>query len=114
MSRSRLVLGCLLLGGAALLLAAFHGPSDAGAQVALEESVQPVAAHARQPEEDALQSIARGRQIFRHDTFGDEAFWGDTLHLDDAIAGAANGGVGPGLSPRTALALGLKVDVGAL
>jgi hypothetical protein len=76
--------------------------------------VEPIIAHARQPEQDALQSIARGRETFRHDTFGDEAFWGDTIHLDDAIAGAANGGVGPGLSPRTALSLGLKVDVGAL
>src|SRR5688572_22307311 len=74
-----------------------------------------VSAHAKQPiEQDALQAIARGRQTFRHDTFGDEAFWGDTLHLDDAIAGAANGGVGPGLSPRAALGLGLKVDVAAL
>jgi cytochrome c5 len=116
MPRSRIVLGCLLTGVAVLTLAAFEGPADVGAQVPLEQPGQPVAApsHTRQPEQDALHSIARGRQIFRHDTFGDEAFWGDTLHLDDAIAGAANGGVGPGLSPRTALALGLKVQVGAL
>jgi hypothetical protein len=53
----------------------------------------------------------RGRQIFRYDTFGDEVFWGDTLKLHQAIAGAAQGGVGPGVSPRTALAVGLKVDV---
>ena len=25
--------------------------------------------------------IEAGRQIFRYDTFGDEAFWGDTLKL---------------------------------
>jgi hypothetical protein len=55
-----------------------------------------------------------GRQIFRYDTFGDEAFWGDTLRLHQAIAGSANGGVGPGVSPRTALAVGLKVDADAL
>jgi hypothetical protein len=58
--------------------------------------------------------ILRGRKIFRYDTFGDEAFWGDTLALHRAIAGAANGGVGAGLSPKAALALGLKVDVNAL
>jgi hypothetical protein len=34
--------------------------------------------------------------------------------LHKAIAGAANGGVGPGLSPKAALGLGLKVDVRAL
>jgi hypothetical protein len=58
--------------------------------------------------------IDEGRQTFRYDTFGDEAFWGDTLHLHRAIAGQANGGVGGGVSPRTALAVGLKVDVDAL
>ena len=58
--------------------------------------------------------ILRGRKIFRFDTFGDEAFWGDTLGLHRAIAGQANGGVGAGLSPKAALELGLKVDVNAL
>jgi hypothetical protein len=58
--------------------------------------------------------ILRGRKIFRFDTFGDEAFWGDALGLHRAIAGQANGGVGAGLSPKAALELGLKVDVNAL
>jgi hypothetical protein len=62
----------------------------------------------------AARLAAEGRKTFRFDTFGDEDFWGGTLHLDDAIAGAANGGVGPGVSPATALAVGLKVDVEAL
>lgn len=56
----------------------------------------------------------QGRQIFRFDTFGDEAFWGAALHLHQAIAGEKLGGVGPGVSPKTALAVGLKVDVDAL
>lgn len=60
------------------------------------------------------QLIAQGRQIFRYDTFGDEAFWGDTLKLHRAIAGASNGGVGSGVSPKTALSVGLKVDMDAL
>ena len=55
-----------------------------------------------------------GRQIFRFDTFGDEAFWGGALRLHEAIAGEKLGGVGPGVSPRTALAVGLKVDETAL
>jgi mono/diheme cytochrome c family protein len=62
----------------------------------------------------AAQQIARGRNTFRFDTFGDEEFWGGALRLHEAIAGAANGGVGPGLSPKAALELGLKVDSRAL
>src|SRR5436853_6716845 len=60
------------------------------------------------------QMITEGKQTFRFDTFGDEAFWGDTLHLHQAISGARFGGIGPGLTPATALSLGLKVDVDAL
>lgn len=58
--------------------------------------------------------VEEGKQIFRHDTFGDEAFWTDVLQLDKAILGEANGGFGPGLDPTTALELGLKVDATAL
>lgn len=62
----------------------------------------------------AAEQLEAGRWIFRFDTFGDEAFWGGQLRLHEAIAGAALGGTGPGLSPATALELGLKVDVEAL
>jgi mono/diheme cytochrome c family protein len=58
--------------------------------------------------------IEEGRKTFRSDTFGSEAFWGDALQLQKAIAGARNGGVGPGVSPKTALSVGLKVDADAL
>jgi hypothetical protein len=58
--------------------------------------------------------IEAGRRIFRYDTFGDEAFWGDTLKLHQAIAGQKLGGVGTGVSPKTALSVGLKVDADAL
>lgn len=58
--------------------------------------------------------IAEGKNIFRFDSFGDEEFWSGLLHLDKAIAGANNGGYGPGVSPNTALAVGLKVDAEAL
>jgi hypothetical protein len=59
-------------------------------------------------------SFVQGRRTFRHDTFGDEAFWGDALKLHQAIQGERFGGVGGGLTPRMALALGLKVDLAAL
>jgi hypothetical protein len=62
----------------------------------------------------AQQLFEQGRETFRFDTFGDEAFWGDALQLHRAIEGEALGGVGPGVSPKTALAVGLKVDSAAL
>src|SRR3954471_22452446 len=48
---------------------------------------------------------AMGKDIFRFDTFGDETFWTDTLHMDQVIAT---------VDPTTALMLGLKVDAEAL
>jgi hypothetical protein len=59
---------------------------------------------------NAAEMVARGRTTFRFDNFGNQDFWGDALRLHEAIAGEANGGVGPGLSPAAALELGLKVD----
>lgn len=64
--------------------------------------------------ENASVLIEEGRETFRFETFGDEAFWGGTLRLHEAIAGVGLGGVGPGLSPADALGLGLKVDSEAL
>jgi hypothetical protein len=63
---------------------------------------------------NANRMVLEGRRTFRFDTFGDQAFWGDVLRLHDAIQGTRFGGVGAGLSPQMALALGLKVDVEAL
>lgn len=67
-----------------------------------------------QVNDNAERMIEEGRDIFRNDTFGDEEFWGDLLKLHTAIAGAQLGGVGPGVSPKTALSVGLKVDSDAL
>lgn len=52
------------------------------------------------------QLAAEGREIFRFDTFGDEAFWTDTLRLHESIRTS--------VSPRAALEVGLKVDADAL
>jgi mono/diheme cytochrome c family protein len=49
---------------------------------------------------------ASGREIFRHDTFGDEIFWTDTLKMNQVIEQA--------VSPKVALSVGLKVDADAL
>lgn len=64
--------------------------------------------------ENSVDLFNRGREVFRFSTFDDQAFWGDTLKLHEAIEGAKFGGVGSGVSPKTALAVGLKVDVDAL
>jgi hypothetical protein len=65
--------------------------------------------------EQKHESLAQqGKNIFRNDTFGDQDFWGGALQLHKAIEGGQHGGVGPGVSPATALAVGLKVDQDAL
>ncbi len=47
-----------------------------------------------------------GRRIFRFDTFGDEQFWTDTLHMNQVVETSVD--------PTTALKVGLKVDAEAL
>jgi hypothetical protein len=49
--------------------------------------------------------IRHGQQIFRYDTFGDEQLWTRVLRMHEVIET---------VSPETALAVGLKVDVDAL
>jgi hypothetical protein len=65
-------------------------------------------------EENADRLIDEGRQVFRHDTFGCQDYWGGKLRLHEAISGAKRHGVGPGLTPHQALAVGLKVDSDAV
>jgi mono/diheme cytochrome c family protein len=50
--------------------------------------------------------VEQGKQIFRFDTFGDEAQWTDALRLHEVIEAAVD--------PATALSVGLKVDADAL
>ncbi len=49
--------------------------------------------------------LAEGRHTFRDDTFGDQVFWSRILGIHQALKQ---------VSPRTALAVGLKVDAEAL
>src|SRR5215470_6268358 len=96
-----------LLAGSWLRAAEPSKPSPKPAAEKLSENDRMIAANAQN-------LIEEGRQIFRFDTFGSEAFWGDMLQLHKAIAGEKNGGIGPGVSPKTALSVGLKVDADAL
>lgn len=81
------VVRALLLAGVAAAASACGGSSD---EVAAEQA--------------AL--VEQGRQIFRFDTFGDEAQWTDALRLHEVIEAAVD--------PLTALSVGLKVDADAL
>jgi mono/diheme cytochrome c family protein len=52
------------------------------------------------------QTISQGREVFRFDTFGNEAFWSDTLRMHEVIEKSVD--------PTTALKVGLKVDADVL
>ena len=54
----------------------------------------------------AAPTITEGQHTFRFDTFGDEQFWTDTLHLNDVVEKSVD--------PTTALGVGLKVDADVL
>ncbi len=81
---------------------------------AVEAASQPASPFDGAITKNAHEMMEQGRQVFRFNTFGSEAFWGDALQLHKAIAGEKNGGVGGGVSPKTALSVGLKVDADAL
>ncbi|SEB19447.1 c-type cytochrome [Variovorax sp. YR216] len=86
---------------AAISLGACGGGSgnSAAEQAAIQvASAQQAAAH------DAL--VAEGKQVFRYETFGDEAQWSDALKMHEVIGSAVD--------PTTALSVGLKVDADAL
>ena len=80
---------------------------------AVSKTPRPHRARATVPAVD-VKLYRQGKHVFRFDTFGDQQYWSGQLQLDKAIEGAKNGGVGPGVSPKAALAVGLKVDSQAL
>ena len=86
--------------GVACLIAV--GVGVAAAFVACDSSgVEPPAPTTLDP---AL--VQQGKSIFRYNTFGDERYWTDTAKMNVVVQS--------GVSPRTALAVGLKVDADTL
>lgn len=55
---------------------------------------------------DQAALVEQGRQVFRYETFGDEAKWTGALRMHEVISTAVD--------PATALSVGLKVDADAL
>jgi hypothetical protein len=89
-------------------------PKDVQTNPAVSSEKRDPEAWSHEIREHSERMLREGRQVFRHDTFGSEAFWGGQLRLHQAIQGSAHGGVGAGLTPHEALRVGLKVDVGRL
>ena len=58
------------------------------------------------PTDASAATLAAGQQIFRFETFGDEKFWTDTARMHEVVQ--------RGVSPATALSVGLKVDADAI
>src|SRR3954447_18757492 len=111
--RTVVMLGSIALAGVvAVAYQATAAPSGHQAQQA--QATRGAHQSPKQVDRHAKRLVDQGRRTFRFDTFGDQKFWGGTLHLHRALAGKANGGVGPGVSPKTALGVGLKVDITAL
>ena len=52
------------------------------------------------------EGLANGKDVFRFETFGDEKFWTDTARMHEVVQ--------KGVSPKTALSVGLKVDAAAI
>lgn len=89
-------------------------PKSVETNPAVEAYKSPTESFKAETKEHAGALFTEGQEIFRNDTFGSETFWGDQLRLHEAIAGEKLGGVGPGLTAKQALEVGLKVDVAKL
>jgi mono/diheme cytochrome c family protein len=93
----------------ATALAALYGCSKQSAsEGALEpaSATESVTAIDQVSDDMSPATIAEGKKIFRFDTFGDEQFWTDKLKMHTVVA--------TGVSPKTALSVGLKVDAEAI
>jgi mono/diheme cytochrome c family protein len=103
-----IVLAVSVMGSLAVALGAAGSRDVADASLAAAGNRAAAAPDRGKPDavvRDAAAMIDEGRRIFRFDTFGDEAFWTGVLRLNEPISQ---------VSPRTALAVGLKIDVDAL
>jgi hypothetical protein len=102
----------LLVTTASLLSACLPGPKGVETNPAVKSQTAPREEFDDKIDEYVKRMVDEGRQIFRYDTFGSESFWGGQLQLHRAILGEKKGGIGPGLTPKQALQVGLKADVG--
>lgn len=102
----------LIVGGALILAASLPALAVSGF---LDQPTDSSNVWDQQIRSHTRDMMDQGREVFRYDTFGSEAFFGNTIGLHQALEGSKfPAGVGPGVSPNTALKVGLKVDADAL
>jgi mono/diheme cytochrome c family protein len=111
--KHRIMASLLLLAGSSLLVVGLGAPVSAISGF-LDQSGDANHVWDQQVRDHTRALMDQGRETFRYDTFGSETFFGNTIGLHQAIEGGRFGGVGSGVSPKTALAVGLKVDMDAL
>jgi hypothetical protein len=112
--KQRFIAALSLVAGGGLVAVALTGIPAQAVTGFLDQS-DPTHAWDQQVRAHTRDLMDQGREAFRYDTFGSEAFFGVTLGLHQAIEGEKfPGGVGGGVSPKTALSVGLKVDADAL
>jgi mono/diheme cytochrome c family protein len=108
MSMNRRTGGLLYISAACAVALAGCGKQPSGER-ALEPAsgtAQAITAIDQQSDDMSPATVAEGRNVFRFDTFGDEQFWTDKLKMHEVVA--------TGVSPKTALSVGLKVDAEAI
>lgn len=105
MKRRIVVASLVLLSCVCLAIPAKALLAGAGSGARAERQPDNVSNYEQQTVVNAEEQFNRGREIFRFDTFGSEAFWGGQLRLHETLAA---------LPPSVALQLGLKVDAEAL
>ena len=97
-----------LLGLALVLQSCGSKDSKVQPSVAAEEiKVEEVKPDVKVEIEDTGKIIAEGKEIFRHETFGNESFWTETAQLPQGLAKSK-------LTPAQALKLGLSINAEAL
>jgi hypothetical protein len=96
------------------LAVACHSPAPAETPQNIAVKEAPAESYQKAIDGNAQKMLEAGRNVFRDETFGSEHYWGDKLRLHEVIAGEKHGGKGPGVTPRQALALGLRVDFGRI
>jgi hypothetical protein len=104
----------LLVLALAIVAVLLSGDGAVGQQRARQDAPTAAPTLDRSVRDNVERLLAEGMQTFRYDTFGSEDFWGGQVKLHQAIEGEKFGGVGPGVSPKQALELGLKVDMEAV
>jgi cytochrome c5 len=88
------------------IIAMAAGTALVGCEERDSQETEPAPPDTVTAEETTPELIAEGQRIFRFDTFGDEKFWTDTLHMHEVVE--------QNVDPTTALAVGLKVDADVL